>query len=74
MRPENHDEDEIKALLREAFPPTDTELPGDLWPAMLRRMEKPAAKVPWYDWALAACVVAVAVIFPRLALFFAYHL
>jgi len=41
---------------------------------MLRRMEKPAAKVPWYDWALAACVVAVAVIFPRLALFFAYHL
>jgi hypothetical protein len=42
---------------------------------MLRRMqEQPASGVPWYDWALAAGVLGMAVLFPKVALIFAYHL
>lgn len=75
MKPERHDEEEeIRAALRAAFPPVDTELRRDLWPAMLRRMEQPAQKIPWYDWALAGGLAGLTVLFPRLILFFAYHL
>lgn len=74
MRPEQHDEEEIRKALRAAFSPVDTELHRDLWPAMLRRMEEPALKIPWYDWALAGGLAGATVFFPRLILLFAYHL
>jgi len=74
MKPENHDEEEIRAALKEAFPPVNDELRRDLWPAMLRRLDTSTAKVPWYDWALAAGLVATVFFFPKLVLFFAYHL
>ena len=74
MKSENHDEEEIRAALRAAFPPVDTELGRDLWPAMLRRMDEPAQKVPWYDWALAGGLTGATVFFPKLILLFAYHL
>jgi hypothetical protein len=74
MKPEKHDEEEIRAALRAAFPPVDTELRRDLWPAMLRRLDKPGQKIPWYDWALAGCLAGVTILFPKLILLLAYHL
>lgn len=74
MQPEKHNDEDIRAMLQGAFP-AQPELRRDLWPGMLRRLETPPVKVPWYDWALAAGVVASALLFPTLALFFfAYHL
>ena len=58
-------ETRIKELLQEAIEPVSAELPRDLWPQMLRRLDQraPAHAVPWFDWALAAgvtiCVFAV---------------
>jgi hypothetical protein len=72
--PEKHDEEEIRAALRAAFPPVDTELRRDLWPAMLRRLDAPAQRVPWYDWVLAGGLAGATVFFPKLILLFAYHL
>lgn len=75
MKPEHRDEEEVRAALQRTFPAAETELRRDLWPAMLRRMqEQPAPTVPWYDWALAAGVVAMVVFFPKIGLLFAYHL
>lgn len=74
MKPEKHDEEEIREALRAAFPPIDTELRRDLWPAMLRRLDEPAQKVPWYDWALAGGLAGLTVLFPKLILLLVYHM
>ena len=74
MKPERHGEEDIRAALRAAFPPVDTELRRDLWPAMLRRLDEPARKVPWYDWALAGGLAGITVLFPKLILLLVYHL
>lgn len=77
MKPEKEDREEIKKALQEIFPPMgdDAGLRRDLWPAMLRRIEEQhAVAVPWYDWALAAALLALAFLFPKMALLFAYHL
>jgi len=70
----DHENDKIRRLLRETFPSADSELRRDLWPQMASRLEPARAKVPWYDWALAAAVIAIAVLFPRLLMVLAYHL
>ncbi len=56
----------MKKLLKEALPPIEgePEPPRDLWPAMLKRLEAPPARVPWFDWALIAGIAAAAAIFP----------
>ncbi|MGA2889747.1 MAG: hypothetical protein ABSE51_17000 [Terracidiphilus sp.] len=75
-----HDQDHkqalMKKLLQEALPPVggDTELEHDLWPAMLMRLDaQPTATVSsgwtwlngaWFDRALAAGLVVLAVLFP----------
>ena len=74
MRQENHEEDEMKALLRQAFPASETELQRDLWPNMLQRLNTSAITVPWYDWALIAGLAAVVIILPKLGLLFGYNL
>lgn len=75
MRPENEKYEEIQEALQEALPRVETELGRDLWPAMLRRIEEQAGRsVPWYDWALAAALLALAASFPKIALLFAFHL
>ncbi|HEY6972503.1 MAG TPA: hypothetical protein VJA94_25060 [Candidatus Angelobacter sp.] len=73
MTQENHEE-EIKALLRESFPPPDRELRRDLWPDMLQRLNTSAVRIPWYDWALIAGLAAVVIILPKLGLLFGYNL
>lgn len=74
MKPEKHEEEEIRAALQRAFPPAETELSRDLWPAMLRRLDERPRSVPWYDWALAGGLAGLTVAFPKLLLLFAYHL
>jgi hypothetical protein len=74
MKPENHDDESIRDALQDAFPAVDTELRRDLWPAMLRRLESPPTTVPWYDWVLAGCLVAVVLLLPKSFLLIAYHL
>ena len=63
----NHpDEQELPALLKREFLPLETaELQRDLWPRMLRRLEAHAPRVPWFDWALAAAVAAMLLLFPN---------
>jgi len=74
MTQQNHDEEEIKALLKRAFPIAETELRRDLWPTMLQRLSASSVTVPWYDWALIAGLAGALIIFPKFVFFFAYHL
>jgi hypothetical protein len=53
-----------KKLLRSVFLPVDRSLPRDLWPDMLKRIETPALRLAWFDWALIALVGCWALILP----------
>jgi hypothetical protein len=72
--------DRMTLLLKSAMPRVedDADLPRDLWPAMLRRMDEPSARgvasVPWFDWALAGGLVAFAAIAPRTIPVILYYL
>ena len=49
------DHQALQTLLKQALAPvTDTELVRDLWPEMLRKLDRQAARVPWFDWTLVA--------------------
>ena len=65
---------EIRALLQRAFPPTGAELKHDLWPVLLRRLGQNPAPLPWYDWALAALMGGVLILFPNFIPVLLYHL
>jgi hypothetical protein len=65
---QHDDEKELLALLKREFPPLESpELQRDLWPQMLRRLDAQTgpARVPWFDWALAAAVAAMLLLFPN---------
>jgi hypothetical protein len=75
------DQDRMKKLLQKALPPVaeDAEPTRDLWPAMLRRMDrKQVAKTQllpvWFDWALLAALVGVAAAFPASVPVLLYYL
>ena len=66
---------EIKELLQQALAPLkDTELRRDLWPQMLRKLDEQPSRVPWFDWALAAVLGAVLLLFPGAIPALLYHL
>jgi hypothetical protein len=70
-----HDEDRMKQLLKQAIRPAgDAEPEGDLWPAMLQRLDAQPAAPPWFDWALACGLAVFAVIFPAAIPVFLYYL
>lgn len=61
------EERELQALLQREFPSAqNVELQSDLWPRMLRRLDaqRQPLRVPWFDWALAAAVAAMLLLFP----------
>jgi len=61
----NERDEALKELLKYAAGgPADRELKRDLWPKMLRRLERPAVRVPWWDWALAAALFLCLLLFP----------
>jgi hypothetical protein len=68
------DRDDIRRLLQGAFPPVNAELRRDLWSAMSRRLDAPARRVVWYDWALTGLAGSVIAAFPDLILVLFYHL
>ena len=60
-------EKELQALLQREFPSLqNAELQRDLWPQMLRRLDAQPQPfhIPWFDWALAAAVAAMLLLFP----------
>jgi len=68
----------MRDKLRDAMPPVQqvengAELRRDLWPEMLRRLERPQVRVPWFDWALLAAAGAAAIFFPALIPALLYH-
>ena len=72
--------DRMKMLLQNAMPRVgdDADLPRDLWPAMLRRMDEQSARgagsIPWFDWALAGGLLAFAAVAPRTIPVILYYL
>ena len=68
------DDHQIREALQQSFPPVNTELNRDLWPAVLRKLDANPARVPWYDWALIGLSASVFLFFPQLILVLAYHL
>ena len=66
---------ELKELLKQSIAPlTDTELRRDLWPEMLQKLSQQPVRVPWFDWALAAILSAVLLVFPGVIPALLYHL
>ena len=65
----------FREIVRDAMPPLgQPELGRDLWPDMLRRLERPQIRVPWFDWALLAVSAATAIFFPALIPALLYHM
>lgn len=65
---QREEERELQALLKREFPPLqDAELPRDLWPQMLRRLDAQSEplRIPWFDWALAAAAATALLLFPN---------
>ena len=67
-------DEEIRRLLKQAFPPVDAEPRRDWWPAVRDKLAEPARPLPWFDWALAGAVVGAVAFFPELILVLVYHL
>ena len=67
------DAGELQRLLKEAIPPVDTELRGDLWSVMQRKLDA-QRPLTWYDWALVGALGGVVAVFPELVLVLIYHL
>ncbi|HYS53059.1 MAG TPA: hypothetical protein VER58_04755 [Thermoanaerobaculia bacterium] len=62
-------------LLKAALPPVkDLEPRRDLWPAMRRKIDEQTIRVPIWDWALIAAVLASIAMYPQAALALLYHL
>jgi hypothetical protein len=71
-----NDEERLKELVRQAVPPVkgEAEAEHDLWPAVLRQIDSKSARVPWFDWALAGGLAAMAVFFPAAVPILLYYL
>jgi hypothetical protein len=73
MNPEN--DKELRELLKKNIGAmTDTELRRDLWPEILKRLDRQPVQVPWFDWALAALLSAALLLFPGVIPALLYHL
>jgi hypothetical protein len=70
----DRDVEDVGRLLRRTIAPAESELRGDLWPRMLRRLEERPAAVPWLDWALVTALLLWALLFPEAIPVLLYHL
>jgi hypothetical protein len=73
---EDREAAEFRAFLESSVAPADAEHRRDLWPSMLRRIDEraKAKSIPWFDWALAAVVVAWLALYPGAIPILLYHL
>lgn len=67
------DERAVREALKHAFPAVDTQLPRDLWPSVLRKLDADHISVPWYDWVLMGLSAGALLFFPQLILVMVYH-
>jgi hypothetical protein len=65
---------EFRELLKKGVAPANTRLEGDLWPALLRRVEKDEKAVPWFDWVLLGAMAASLLFLPQMIPMLLYHL
>ena len=66
---------EMQELLKQSVAPVqNSELRRDLWPRMLQRLTHQPVRVPWFDWALAAILGAILLLFPGAIPALLYHL
>jgi hypothetical protein len=71
----DQNEEELKELLKQSIAPfANTDLRRDLWPQMLQRLSHQPIRVPWFDWALAAILAALLLLFPGTIPALLYHL
>ncbi len=66
----------VEKLLRAVLPRMEDhdELAHDLWPAMLRRLDRQPAAVPWFDWVLMGGLAAAVAAFPAAIPMLLYYL
>ncbi|MFZ0302755.1 MAG: hypothetical protein WAL75_08720 [Terracidiphilus sp.] len=65
----------MKDLLKASVPRIADDAPTrDLWPDVLRRIDREQVSVPWFDWALVGGLVALVVAFPTAIPVFLYYL
>lgn len=70
-----NDDQALHELLRQALPPVGApDLPRDLWPQLLRRMDERPPLWSRLDWALAALLAAWILLFPETIPALFYHL
>ena len=77
IKPRSNDESErIEELLKAAVPhiAAEAEPARDLWPDVLRRMDREPVSVPWFDWALVGGLVSLVVAFPSAIPVLLYYL
>ena len=61
----DREKEKLAALLQGALPPMgDHALPGDLWPKMLRRLDREPVRFAWFDFVLAGMAAAGFIAFP----------
>jgi hypothetical protein len=58
--------EKLRSLLRAALPPSGERDPQhDLWPLMLRRLDRRPASAHWFDFVLGGVATAALITFPR---------
>jgi hypothetical protein len=58
--------EKLRSLLRAAVPPIEEPDPRhDLWPLMLRRLDRRPVSVPWFDFVLGGSAAAALIACPR---------
>lgn len=68
-------DERLRHAVRAALPRADTEGPSrDLWPELLRRLDRQPVSVSRLDWALLAALLAWVVFFPEGLVTLLYHL
>jgi hypothetical protein len=66
---------EFRTFLKTGLAPIGESQPErDLWPDVQRRLNSRIAVVPWFDYAVAALLVAAIFFFPETLLYLIYHL
>jgi hypothetical protein len=73
-----NEQERMQQLLKRPMRPVaggvGAELRGDLWPAMLNRLDPRLVNVPWFDWALLAAAAMWLLFFPRAIPLLLYYL
>jgi hypothetical protein len=68
-------DEEFRTFLQSGIAPIGESQPErDLWPDIQHRLNTKIAIVPWFDYAVAALLIAAFFFFPETILYLIYHL